>query len=283
MEVSKLDGVREYTDVVAPLLGRAPARHNLILGLLDVLARRPDSYEAYHLWAVRDDGRVVGAAMQTPPYGLALAEPIDDASLAPLAAAIVEAGVRLPGVVGGVAEADAFADAWVALVGGGTETVTRQGIYELTAVRDRGHADGEPRVAIADDVDLIADWNDAFMVEAVPEFRGDRESLERRIRSRLDDGHYWLWETDGRPVAMTGSSPAPPDGVRVGPVYTLPEARGHGYGTALVAHVSGAALERGNRACYLHTDLANATSNAMYQRIGYERVCDAVDLRFTAG
>src|SRR3954451_2011876 len=97
MEVSKLDGVREYTDVVAPLPGRAPARHNLILGLLDVLARRPDSYEAYHLWAVRDDGRVVGAAMQTPPYGLALAEPIDDASLAPLAAAIVEAGVRLPG------------------------------------------------------------------------------------------------------------------------------------------------------------------------------------------
>src|SRR3954451_2011874 len=104
--------------------------------------------------------------------------------------------------VGGVAEADAFADAWVALVGGGTEPVTRQGIYELTAVRDRGHTDGELRVAIADDVDLIADSDDAFMVEAVPEFRGDRESLERRIRSRLDDGHYWLWETDGRPVAM---------------------------------------------------------------------------------
>ena len=283
MEVTKVDGVREYTDLVAPLLGRAPARHNLMLGLLNVLAHRPDSYQGYHLWAVRDDGRVVGAAMQTPPYGLALAEPTDDASLVPLAAAIVDAGVRLPGVVGGVAEAHTFADAWVELVGGGAEPITRQGIYELTAVHDRGDADGAPRVATADDLDLIANWNDAFMVEAVPEFRGDRESLERRIRSRLEDGNYWLWEADGRPVAMTGSSPAPPDGVRVGPVYTLPGARGHGYGTALVAHVSGAALERGNRACYLHTDLANATSNAMYQRIGYVRVCDAVDLRFTAG
>jgi GNAT superfamily N-acetyltransferase len=282
MEVTKVEGVREYTDLVASLLGRAPARHNLILGLLDVLARRPDSYQGFHLWVVRDGGRVVGAAMQTPPYGLALAEPIDEASVGPLAAAIVDAGVRLPGVVGGVTEAAAFADAWVALVGGGTETVTRQGIYELTAVRDHGDAEGTPRVATLADADLIADWNDAFMVEAVPEFRGDRDSLVRRIRSRLEDGNYWLWEADGRPVAMTGSSPAPPDGVRVGPVYTLPEARGDGYGTALVAHVSGVAIDGGHRACYLHTDLSNATSNAMYQRIGYVRVCDAVDLRFTA-
>src|ERR1044072_6417335 len=147
MEVTKVEGIREYTRLVSPLLARAPARHNLILSLLDVLARRPDSHEGYHLWGVRDDGRVVGAAMQTPPYGLALAEPIDDPSLAPLAAAIVDAGVRLPGVVGGVAEANAFADAWVSLVGGGTETVTRQGLYELTEVLDRGNADGTPRVA----------------------------------------------------------------------------------------------------------------------------------------
>ena len=82
---------------------------------------------------------------------------------------------------------------------------------------------------------------------------------------------------------LTGAN-APAFGVaRVGPVYTPPAERGHGYATALVAHVSDVALQRGRRACYLHTDLANATSNAMYQRIGYERICDAVDLRFTAG
>lgn len=283
MEVLRVDGVAGYRELVSPVLDRAPARHNLILGLLDVLQRRPDSYQGFALWAVRDGGRVIGAAMQTPPYDLALAEPLDEAALAPLATAIVDAGIRLPGVVGGVSEAETFAAAWVALVGGGTQTITRQGIYELTAVLDRGDADGTARVATEADADLIADWNDAFMAEAVPEFTGDRESLARRIRSRLEEGNYWLWETDGRPVAMTGTSPAPPDGTRVGPVYTLPEARGHGYGTAVVAHASGVALERGSRACYLHTDLANPTSNAMYQRIGYERVCDAVDLRFTPG
>jgi len=281
MEVTRVEPVAAYIDLAGPLLGRSPARHNLILGLLDVLRRRPDTYQGYHLWAVRDGDSLVAAAMQTPPYNLALAEPLDGAALAPLAAAIVDAGVRLPGVVGGLPEANAFAAAWIALVGGATETITRQGIYELTHVRDRGDAEGHARVATDADLDLVAAWNDAFIAEAVPNFTGDLDSRARRVRSVIADGGYWLWEVDGRAVAMTGSSPAPPDGVRVGPVYTVPDARGHGYATALVAQVSSAALERGRRACYLHTDLANATSNAMYQRIGYERVCDAIDLRFT--
>jgi len=283
MEVSRVEGVAEYRELVGPLLDRAPARHNLINGLLEVLRRRPDTYQGYHLWAVQADGRVVAAAMQTPPYDLALAEPLDDAALAPLAAAIVEHGIRLPGVVGGVAEAEAFAAAWIALVGGSTQIITSQGIYELTEVRDRGSAEGAERVATDADLDLIMDWHDAFIAEAVPDFTGDLESRARRVRSAIEEGGYWLWEVDGRAVSMTGSSAAPPDGIRVGPVYTPPAERGRGYATALVAHLSGLALERGRRACYLHTDLSNATSNAMYQRIGYDRICDAVDLRFTPG
>ena len=280
MEVERVDGVADYTDLVQPVLSRATARHNLILGLLDVLRRRPDSYQGFHLWAVRDGDRVVGAAIQTPPYNLALARPIDEASIAPLAGAIHGAGVRLPGVVGGLPEAEAFAEAWLDLAGGTTETITRQGIYELTAVRDDGHAEGAPRVATEADLELIAGWHDAFIAEAVPRFTGDLASRARRVRSAIEEGGYWIWEVGGRPVAMTGTAPAPPDGIRVGPVYTVPEERGHGYATALVAHLSRAALEGGRRACYLHTDLANATSNAIYQRIGYDRVCDAIDLRF---
>lgn len=280
MDVTRVEDVAAYSQLVAPVLGRAPARHNLILGILDVVRRRPDSYQGFRLWAVRNGG-VVAAAVQTPPYNLAVAEPLDMAALEPLAASILREGVRLPGVVGGVAEAEAFASAWVSRAGGDTQAITRQGIYELTAVRDRGNAEGAPRIATDADLELVAGWHDDFIIEAVPEFNGDLASRSRRVRSTIEEGGYWLWEAGGRPVAMTGTSPAPPDGTRVGPVYTLPEARGHGYATALVAHASAAALERGGRACYLHTDLANATSNAMYQRIGYERVCEAVDLRFT--
>jgi len=96
------------------------------------------------------------------------------------------------------------------------------------------------------------------------------------------DGGFWLWES-AAVVSMTGASPAPPDGARIGPVYTPPALRGHGYATALVAHASAHALTHGRTRCYLHTDLANPTSNAIYQRIGYEWVCEATEIRFAPG
>jgi uncharacterized protein len=40
-------------------------------------------------------------------------------------------------------------------------------------------------------------------------------------------------------------------------------------------------LDHGKRFCFLFTDLANPTSNAIYERIGYRKVAEAVDYRFT--
>jgi predicted GNAT family acetyltransferase len=69
--------------------------------------------------------------------------------------------------------------------------------------------------------------------------------------------------------------------VRVGPVYTPPELRGHGFASAATAAVSRAALEAGLREVVLYTDLANPTSNAVYQRLGYRPVEERVVLSFT--
>ena len=174
MDVTRVEDVAAYSQLVAPVLGRAPARHNLILGILDVVRRRPDSYQGFRLWAVRNGG-VVAAAVQTPPYNLVVAEPLDMAALEPLAASILREGVRLPGVVGGVAEAEAFASAWVSRAGGDTQAITRQGIYELTAVRDRGNADGGPPLIDASERRV------ALCLEVVRRLRdcaeGDRKSV----------------------------------------------------------------------------------------------------------
>ena len=39
-------------------------------------------------------------------------------------------------------------------------------------------------------------------------------------------------------------------------------------------------LAHHGRTCMLYADLANPTSNGIYQAIGYRRVGDAVDLKF---
>ena len=67
---------------------------------------------------------------------------------------------------------------------------------------------------------------------------------------------------------------ATPNGIRIGPVYTPPDRRGHGYASALTAGASQDQLDRGRRFVFLFTDLANPTSNKIYQAIGYEPVCD---------
>ncbi|HWN22194.1 MAG TPA: GNAT family N-acetyltransferase, partial [Gaiellaceae bacterium] len=94
---------------------------------------------------------------------------------------------------------------------------------------------------------------------------------------------FVLWEDGGEAVSATAFGSSTPNGSRIGPVYTPPERRGHGYASALVAEVSQARLDAGKRFCFLYTDLANPTSNKIYVDLGYERVCDSVELDFLAG
>jgi uncharacterized protein len=89
----------------------------------------------------------------------------------------------------------------------------------------------------------------------------------------------YLWD-DHEPVSMCGVGGETPHGVRIGPVYTPPRARRQGYASALVAEVSQVQLDRGRTFCFLFTDLANPTSNHIYQEIGYEPVRDVEVYRF---
>jgi uncharacterized protein len=72
----------------------------------------------------------------------------------------------------------------------------------------------------------------------------------------------------------------PRPGIRIGPVYTPPALRRRGYASALVTELSRRLLDSGREYCVLYTDLANPTSNRIYQEVGYERVCDSAEYVF---
>lgn len=73
---------------------------------------------------------------------------------------------------------------------------------------------------------------------------------------------------------MAGMTPMTAGQIRVAPVYTPAHLRGRGYASAVTAEASQAALDAGATEVLLFTDLANPTSNALYQRIGYLPVTD---------
>ena len=94
----------------------------------------------------------------------------------------------------------------------------------------------------------------------------------------MADAGVVLWE-DERTVSLAAFGNPTPNGIRIGPVYTPPEHRRHGYASALVAELSARLLAE-RRFCFLFTDLANPTANRIYEQIGYRRVCEAAEIVF---
>ena len=281
MDVENVEGADTFLESAGDLLLADEVRHNLAFGILSTARAHPDLYPDVRGWVARDSGRVVGAAMRTPPFNLVMVRPSDERATSALAEAIDDV---LPGVVGAVPEVDAFASAWAALHDVAVDTRVQQGVYALRAVIPVSETPGVMRPAEQADRELLLDWVEAFANEVLREGpTDDPERHGRSIDARLAGGEsgFALWEVAGRPVSLVGYGGPTPNGIRIGPVYTHPALRGRGYASALTAQVSQRQLDRGRRFCFLYTDLANPTSNAIYMRIGYERVCDSRELAFT--
>lgn len=284
MRVEALTDPEEFLQRLLRLTGPSEARHNLIIGLATTLIRDPQVYPDYRLWTVDAGGRTVAAALRTLPYNLVLAEPAAAGALAVLTAAVFEAGEPLPGVAGTRPFVDEFVAEWARLGGGQARLALAQGIFALERVVPVTGVAGGPRRAGPADRDLVLDWVVRFQEEAVPDPGRGLERLKASVDHRLSaepaSSGYWLWEVDGEARSLTSHGGRTPNGVRIGPVYTPPEHRGRGYASALVAAQSAWLLDHGHRFCFLYTDLANPTSNAIYRRIGYHQVAEAAEFHF---
>jgi predicted GNAT family acetyltransferase len=280
MDVEAIAGPGEFLDSAGPLLLEDEARHNLILGLAGTLRDHPAVYPEWQLWLVRERGDPVAAALRTPPFNLVLARPRRPEALVALADALAGDSADLPGLTAAIPEADAFAELWEerARVRRRRRMATR--LYRASAVRRPDDVPGRARSATAADRELLVSWLDAFAVEATEGADAPARDAERWIDARLGGaGGFVLWEDEG-PVSLAGWGGRTPNGVRIGPVYTPPEHRRRGYGSAVTAAASAEQLAAGRRFCCLYTDLANPTSNRIYVAIGYEPVCDSVDYAF---
>lgn len=282
MTVRVLDDAAEFLREAGPLLLRNEARDNLILGIAGSIVADPSRYTERRFWLVTEDGEPVAAALRTPPFNLVLARPRDTSELAALVEAIED---ELPGVVGAHPEVDEFVRLWSARRAVTPRVQRGQGIYALEAVRPVPRPSGRAREAALDDKALLLEWSTAFGEEVLEEGDPGRVEAVNMVEHRLGavDGGFLLWEDGGEPVSAAGWGGPTPNGIRIGPVYTPPELRGRGYATALTAELSQRLLDGGRRFCFLFTDLANPTSNAIYERIGYVRVAESAMVAFRRG
>jgi len=278
-----------FAAVVEPLLDRDPSGAIIFS---HVLANHLASPFPEHplLVAVIDDEAVRAAALRVPGFPmLALVDPgIEDPSvvLGELAKDVLARREPIVGFTGLRRTVQLLADAWSSQSGATTKPRMWELLYRLGELTPPVGVPGSARPASMDDpadVDLLAGWFCEFRKETgvgrtapVPDPQGLLLSAERgEVVS--------LWCVNGRPVAAAGHSAVRRGGSKIAPVYTPPEDRRRGFGSAATVAAIESARRLGAAEITLFTDADYAPSNAVYCRLGFEVVGEFAEFDVLGG
>lgn len=274
-----------FYEKVAPNLLEDEVVNNLPLGILkaitsqskDVSFKQPP-FLAY----VGEENSPELILLMTPPNNLILSG--TEAQLEKTVPVVVDyltdQNIPVPGVIGAVKLAEYFKKVYIQKTGALAKVEMSQRIYKLEQVNPIRMSPGHLRPSTYDDVQTIADWILAFDEEAMNGEMEQAYAIERAERGVKFQTIY-MWEDGGKAVSMANKGRATENGTIVNLVYTPNDFRGKGYASSCVAALSQLILDEGKAFCSLYTDLANPTSNSIYQKIGYQPITDSVVYRFS--
>jgi len=229
--------------------------------------------EDCYLAVVEDAGEVVACALRVWPGRVLISRGKPDA-LEQLVDDLALKYTTLPGVHGPEPDVSRFAQFWSSRVGIPARLGMRLRLFQARTVKSLGvRPSGTLRVAEEADLPTIAKWARSFRSDPAPYNPADPH---KEARQRVARRSVFVWD-NGRPVSMAAWAGRTGRGVRVNFVYTPPECRRRGFASACVADLTQLLLTEGLAFCCLFTDLANPTSNSIYQRMGYRPVCDMSD------
>jgi len=270
---------REFLAATGKMLYASETVNNLILGVSERLVNDPKAYENPFFSTVSgNEGVVILAAVMTPPHNLILAgETQSEAGFPILIDHLTSRHIQVPGVIAPTEIADQFSQYWEIRTGEAREVSMKMRVYELRQVHMPASPPGKFRSARPSEIPIIAQWMQAFELEALGKIHDiDLERSERLV----NNGHTFIWERDAEIVSMAMKNRPIAHSITVGGVYTPPEHRCQGYASAVVAQLSQHLLDEGYQFINLFTDLDNPTSNKIYQEVGYRPVCDFRAYRF---
>ncbi|WP_051451896.1 GNAT family N-acetyltransferase [Actinospica robiniae] len=272
-----------FADASLEFLSLDPVGNTIILGIaagLRTSPRQPREQDCYGWW-VDEEGRLGAAFAAQYPYPVTLGAQVSERAAAELPAVWQASGRDRPiGVAGGVRVAEDIAARWARLLGLSYRAKANHEMRLFSFAEptppDTAPA-GHGRLAGPADVAMLCEWDLAFFRDCGLTVPHDPEPF---VRARVLDRRQLLWTRGGEPVACANFTGVAAGGSRITGVYTPPEHRRHGYAAGVTWAAAHEALARGAEHVMLHTDLANPTSNAIYQRIGFRPVRDVTEFEF---
>lgn len=277
MELRTYSVPEEFLAHAGEGISKFEVHNGLMLGTMKELSAKTPAWlkgEVY-LVAVFENNEVLTAGMITPPFGLVLAQGAEDSpqAIQLIARDLFDRKREVPDVNGPKFHAEQFAKQWAEMTDQGYDLLMAERLYELRQVSPQEGIAGESRLATLDDLELIVGWMEDFLLEALAE-KNPREVITSIARNFINEQRFMLWLDEEQVVSMALLVRDTPNGAIVSYVYTPPKFRRRGYASALVAKLSQHCLDAGKDYCMLFTDLANPTSNSIYQQIGYKPICD---------
>ena len=268
---------RDFLELIEPFLLQREVENALPLSIARSFVEM-----ATHdglMFSVESGTEVVAVAVKSLKRNIVMTA-APELALRALAAYLNQYDFPVPGVNAPAETAREFARAWTAISGMTSTERVKLRIFELRHISPAlpPPPAGSMRLATIDDSELVERWLRAFIDEATND---PHEHVRERVARMIGASNVVLWiNAEGAPCSMAAIVRRSPRGSTIAWVYTPTEFRNCGCATAVVGELSRRELAAGRAFCTLYADQANPISNAVYQRIGYVPVCDALDVAF---
>ncbi len=284
MEIEYHENVNEFLRLCTPFLIRHETENNLLFGILNNLRKDIHHYskeETPELISITHNDGLSLIAIRTPPFNQLLSFTKNLDTIDFLVDELIKKNTILPGVLGFKEGSLRFSQLWGKRNKIECILSMHERIYQLTEVNPKTIGQNMFLPATLDEKGLISDWIKGFIIDCFPDtpeeaVADSAEGIEKAIKGNK----FYLLKVDDKPVSMVKSSGITPNGQAINAVYTPPEKRNNGYATEVVAKISQKILNEGKKYCFLFTDLANPTSNKIYQEIGYKPIIDMDQYKF---
>lgn len=277
--IELLSGADQFLTLLRPLLLQREAEYSLLLGLAGLRLKLNDKPDDYRYIALYENRELVGGCIVSEKK--LVVSQIPGLLLMSLAKFLFDHQFKLPGVVGAPATCEIFARIWKKLSGHGYKLGMAQKIYQLDEVIVPTNISGQLLQAQEDHTGLVGQWVYEFSCESLPHEPTTIEKTAELAIQKVKNGDVYLWQSEsGEIVSMNFVGRPTDNGISVSAVYTPKHLRNKGYASAVVAKTSERMLQSGRKFCVLYTDIANPTSNKIYQNVGYEEVASSKHIVF---
>lgn len=259
----------QFKHDILPFLKAYEQENNLILGVL-----YSPQLPLFMATMVKE-GNIIGVMLQTHPNQVIVSKHfVEKEDREELVKQLCIAYPHIPGLIGEKKLVESVAKGVAFLQNKQVRLGMNQCIYVLERVEKEADDNGVFHEVLLKERPLIEKWINEFC-HAI-HLPTTNEEASEKAAELIESHRLFGWKINGELVSMAAVTRPTENNIAVNYVYTPSEKRGSGYASSCVAALSQHMLNEGYKTISLYTDLANSTSNKIYQEIGYKPVMESI-------